>query len=258
MELIDSHCHLPKLGHKDDLEEILARAAADDVVQMVNIGTSIDENIEVLKVARAYSQVCATAAIYPHKDTDKPLQELTAYLEKFVLENRQDLVGIGECGIDISGLTKGRSLEDQICLFEMQANLAKKYSLPLIVHNRQGDTHVLQTLKQVKPPKGVIHCFSSTWEFAQAILDLGFYISFSGFITYPSKEDLLEVVRNIPENRFLIETDSPYISPEGYRDKKNEPKYVKLVAEKVATVKGISLAEVAQLSTRNARELFGI
>ncbi len=258
MELIDSHCHLPKLSQKEQMEAILLGAKEGGVVKMVNIGTSMEENKKVLEVARAYSQVFATAAIYPHKDMHKSLLDLETYLENFVLENKQDLVGIGECGIDISAIEGGRSIEDQLCLFEMQANLAKRHNLPLIIHNRKGDAHVLEILSGVRPQKAVIHCFSSSWEFAQKILNLGYYISFSGFITYPSKEALLETVQKVPNDRFLIETDSPYLSPEGYRDKKNEPKYVKLVAEKVALVKGISVEEVAKYSTQNANNFFGI
>ena len=258
MELIDSHCHLPKLKNKDFLEAVLFRAKEAGVVQMINIGTSVKENSLSLEVAKAYSQVFATAAIYPHRDMDKTLLELETYLEDFIKEDRQDLVGIGECGIDISNWDGGRSIQDQVNLFEMQAKLAKKFDLPLIIHNRQGDEYVLEVLEKIGPPKGVIHCFSSSWEFAEKVLNLGFYISFSGFITYDSKESLQKVVKKVPNSRFLIETDSPYLPPEGHRHEKNEPKYVKLIAEKIALTKGVSLEEVAESSTRNARDLFGL
>ena len=258
MKFIDSHCHLPPLSNKPLLDQVLQEALSEGVVQFINIGTSIKNNELALDVAKKYDYVFSTAAIYPHEDLSEALRDLKVYLENFVVNNRPFVVGIGECGIDISNREGGRSLEDQIPLFEMQAELAKKLDLPLIVHNRNGDARVLDILCGVGSNKGVIHCFSSSWEFAKSALDLGFYISFSGFITYESRNALLETVRKVPVDRVLIETDSPYISPAGHRDEKNAPKYVKLTAQKIADVKGIPLGEVADFSTNNARRLFNI
>lgn len=258
VDLIDSHCHLPDLNQREALNRVLREAKEFGVMQMINIGTSTAENEKVLEVARSFASVSAAVAIYPHKDLERSVDELRTYLTEFIAKNREDLVAIGECGIDISSLSGGRSLNDQIELFFMQAGLAKDFNLPLIIHNRKGDPHVLEVLRKIRPCKAVIHCFSSTWDFAQEVLNLGYFVSFSGFITYDSKSHLLETVKNVPMDRFLIETDSPYISPKGHHAEKNEPKYVRLVAEKVAVVKGISLEKVALHSTANAQSFFGI
>ena len=258
MEFIDSHCHLPPLSNKPLLDKVLQEALSEEVVRFVNIGTSVKNNELALDVARKYDHVFSTAAIYPHEDLGESLPDLRVCLENFVVSNRLFVVAVGECGIDISDWEGGRSLEDQIPLFEMQAELAKKLDLPLIVHNRNGEAQVLDVLRGVGSNKGVIHCFSSSWEFAKSVLDLGFYISFSGFITYENRNSLLETVRKVPVDRILIETDSPYIPPAGHRGEKNMPKYVKLVAQKVSDIKGITLGEVADFSTNNARRLFNI
>ncbi len=256
MKFIDSHCHLPSSRKQEKLEGILERAKSEGVVKFVNIGTSIKENEKVLQTARLYEEIFPTAAIYPHKDLDKDFSEIKNYMESFVEDNFNLLVGIGEAGIDITDWRRGRSVEQQYDLFRFQARLAKKFKLPLIIHNRNGDNEVLKVLTEIRPPKGIIHCFSSEWDFAEKVLDLGFCISFSGFITYKSRKGLLETVKKVPKDRFLIETDSPYLLPEGCSGERNEPKCVKIVAQKVADTKGITLEEVADLSLSTAEKLF--
>jgi TatD DNase family protein len=209
-------------------------------------------------VAKKYSSVFSTAAVYPHENRDYAFENLCNSLEKFVEENRAHLVGIGETGIDISNRSGSRCLEDQLVLFEFQANLANKQKLPLIVHSRDGDKEVLDMLIATGVKSGVIHCFSSDWQFAESVLDLGFFISFSGLITYKSRSSLLEIVKKVPMDRFLVETDSPYLPPEGHRGEKNQPKYVKIIARRIAEVKGISLEEVARAATTNTERLFNI
>jgi len=258
MYFIDSHCHLPSVEQKERLEEIINNAQSAGIHKFVNIGTSISENAKVLEVAKKYPQTYPTAAIYPHEDMDHSLDELKQYLEDFVSKNREDLVAVGETGIDISKWVDGRDLEAQVALFEFQARLAKEQGLPLIVHNRNGDREVLSVLSKVKSQKGVIHCFASNWDFAKEVLDMGFYISFSGLITYKSREPLLEIVEKVPQDRFLIETDSPYLPPIGHRGEKNQPKYVRITAQKISEVKGISLDDVAKYSSLNTGRLFHI
>ena len=258
MYFIDSHCHLPPVEQKERLEEVINNAIAAGVHKFVNIGTSVSENAKVLKVSGEYPQTYPTAAIYPHENMDRSLDELEQYLRDFVSENREALVGVGEAGIDISNWKKGRDLKDQVDLFEFQVRLAKEYNLPLIVHNRNGDDQVLSVLNKIKPPKVVIHCFASDWKFAEKVLEMGFYISFSGLITYESRKSLLEVVKKVPNDKFLIETDSPYLPPASHRGEKNQPKYVKIIAQKISEVKGISLENVAKLSSSNTERLLGI
>jgi TatD DNase family protein len=169
-------------------------------------------------------------------------------------------VAVGECGIDISNRDGARVLEDQLRLFEKQIIFAKSKKLPVIVHNRRGDNYVLEVLKNNYDAalRGVIHCFDSNWDFAKKVLDLGFYISFTNMVTYKNKDDLLEVVEKVPEGRFLVETDAPYLPPQQFRGKINYPKYVKIVAEKVAQVKQKTFEEISALSYENTCTLFNL
>jgi TatD DNase family protein len=258
MEFIDSHCHLPSLKNRSNLEKIIDSAEEVGVTKFINIGTSLEENTKVLETSLEYQNVFATAAIYPHEDLEFPLKNLYNYLRVFVEENEENLVGIGETGIDVTDWSNGRSVIDQIALFEFQVQLAQEFNLPLIIHNRDGDKEILEVLENVHLSKGVFHCFSSSWGFAKKVLDLGFYISFSGFITYNSRDYLLETVEKVPLDRFLIETDSPYLPPSGHRGERNEPKYVRIVAQKVAEVKNIPLDQVAAHSVKNAQKLFDL
>jgi len=136
--------------------------------------------------------------------------------------------------------------------------LARKYHLPIIIHNRNGDEKIISLLKKYKDLKGVFHCFCSTWQFAQQILKLNFYLSFSGFITYPSKSYLLETVAKVPAERLVIETDSPLITPKPCQDEQNQPKNVKIIAEKVAQIRSDSFLSVANYTTKNAQKLFNL
>ena len=184
---------------------------------------------------------------------------LLSDLEK-IIDGNPKIVGVGECGIDISDHTPKREVEDQIKLFEMQVELAVKKRLPVVIHNRNGDDKVLEIISRYKNQglKAVAHCFSSDWVVAQKFLDMGVYLSFSGMITYPSRADLREVVAKVPDDMFLLETDSPWLPPQGHRGELNYPKYVKIVAEKVSQVKEKPYLTVASLSTTNACRLFNI
>ncbi|MFH1648627.1 MAG: TatD family hydrolase [Patescibacteria group bacterium] len=258
--LIDSHCHIPHKKYDMTPEEVVLDAKKAGVTKFISIGTSIGETELVVKTASQFPNVYPTVGIYPHEDKGRSLSDLEKDFRKVLSKCKKDIVGIGECGIDISNWENGRKIDEQIEIFEMQINIAKETSLPLIVHNRKGDQQVLKLLEKHKGIKlrGVVHCFDSDWDFAQKILDLGFYISFSGLITYPNKNALIEVVKNVPMNRFLVETDAPYLSPQEYRGQVNYPKYVRIVAEKVATIKEISIAEVEENSFKNTCSLFEI
>jgi TatD DNase family protein len=261
MNLIDSHCHLPKLRHQKYLEEVLNGAKEWEVTKFINIGASLKENAEASEVAQKYENIYASAGIYPHEHLEENPQDLIRGLEKQVSELKK-VVAIGECGIDITNWERQRPLEKQKELFKWQAELALKLDLPLIVHNRNGSEHVLEILSAYKNVRGVVHCFDANWEVAQKFLNLGFYLSFSGLITYKSKNALLEVVRNVPEDKYLIETDSPYLLPEPAKTeepkKKNEPKYVKIVGQKAAEVRQMSLEKVALQTCTNTNRLFEI
>ncbi|HLB51321.1 hypothetical protein A3F07_00055 [candidate division WWE3 bacterium RIFCSPHIGHO2_12_FULL_38_15] len=284
--LIDSHCHLP--NNESEIKEWLNNAAQEGVKKTINIGTSLKDNERCIEIAEKYENVYATVGIYPHENLDTGIEELKQKLQQQIGSSKK-IVGVGECGIDITkrqeetknnNKTKERSLEDQIKLFEMHIELAMQNNLPLVIHNRNGDEQVINSLskytlsvtsaqdvKKTAPAnknqlKGVAHCFASSWETAQKLLELNFYISFSGLITYPSGKDLLETVQKVPLNKFLIETDAPFLLPQDIRSsnphQKNQPKYVRMIAQKVAETKGLPFELICSSSYQNTRKIFNL
>ncbi len=257
--LVDSHCHLTHEVYENNLNEVIKDSLESGITNFITIGTSISENVKVIKTAENYENVFCAVGVYPHENQELSIADLQNSLDEN-LKSSKKIVGIGECGIDITNRDGNRKLEDQVSLFEMQLFLAVKYNVPVVVHNRNGDKTVLDILKKYsdKNLKGVIHCFDSDWEFARKVFDLGFYISFSNMITYPKKDSLLEVVKNVPEDKFLVETDAPYLPPQSMRGGINYPKYVKIVAEKVAQIKQKTSEEISELSYGNTCSLFKI
>jgi TatD DNase family protein len=259
--LIDSHCHLIHRKYEKTTDQLINEAIAEGVEKFITIGTSITENKRAIELAKKYDSVFAAIGIYPHEENNvrgKDPNKLEKLLEEQLTKSSK-IVAIGECGIDISDDWEGgRNPEEQIELFEMQIKLAKKHDLPLIIHNRNGDEPILELLEKHKGSglRGVLHCFATTWETAQKFLDLGFYISFSGMITYPSRKGLLETVDKVPNDRFIIETDAPYLPPQGHRGEVNEPKYVKIVAEKACEVKNLPFEEISRMTYENTCRIF--
>lgn len=269
MIFIDSHCHLPNIHHKNDLERILADARDCDVIKYINIGTTIKENVEVINVAETYAGVFAAIGIYPHEHRGENIAKLMEQLEEQAKSSKK-VVAVGECGIDITDWKQQRPLEEQLQLFKAQIDLALKLNLPLIIHNRNADEMILQILADygTNHPglRGVVHCFDADWQVAQQFLDLGMHLSFSGKVTYPTQQALQEVARLIPQDKYLLETDSPFLLPEPAKsearaqsvNQKNEPKYVRMVGQKVAELRQIYLAQAALQATDNTHRLFGL
>lgn len=255
--LIDSHCHLVPGNYNKSTAQIIKEAADAGVTKLISIGTSLEDNEALINGVKSLDSVYISLGIYPHDNMELPIADLMAQFEMQLSQSGQ-IVAIGECGIDITHWHGGRPIDLQLELFEKQIQLAVKLKLPIIVHNRNGDDLVLALVKKYAPKglRGVIHCFSSNWEFAQSVMDLGFYISFAGNITYPSNSGLREIVEKTPLDKFLVETDSPYLPPQGYRGQVNEPKYVKIVAEKVAQVKNIDFDKACDYAYKNTSALF--
>lgn len=262
--LIDSHCHLP--DNLAEAEAAIKRAKEEGVLGCINIGTSLEDNIKAAEISDHFLNVHTSIGIYPNSDLAHDPEFLVKELEKQV-DILPKIVAIGECGLDITDWEEQRPLEQQLELFERQLQLAIKKELPVIIHNRNGGEQIIELLNKYVPKglRGVAHCFDSTWELAVQFLDNGFYISFSGFITYKSKDYLLESVEKTPLDKILVETDAPYILPKGIQqeDEKgakilNEPKNVKIIARKVAETKNIPLEEIAEATNKNTSDLFGI
>lgn len=255
--LIDSHCHLIHEKYKESIEEIIADASQFGVEKFVTVGTSVEENKKAIKACEKSEKIFCSVGIYPHENVEVTLPDLKKSLEGN-LKTSKKIVAIGETGIEMPLWENGRTLDKQIELLEMHLNLALENKLPVIIHNRNGKEEVYTLLKEYseKGLTGVMHCFTSDWTYAQRILDLNFYISFTNMITYPKKELLLEVVKNVPMDKFLLETDAPYLPPQSLRGEINYPKYVKIVAEKVAQVKQKTLDEISDRSYKNTCKLF--
>ncbi|MBU0535178.1 TatD family hydrolase [Patescibacteria group bacterium] len=257
--LIDSHCHLVHEKYKESIEEIIKDAKKFGVEKFIIVGTSIEENKKAIEASGKSEKIFCSVGIYPHENIEISLSDLKKSLEEN-LKSSKRVVAIGETGIEMPLWENGRTLDKQVELLEMHLNLALENKLPVIIHNRNGNEEVYALLKKYseKGLSGVMHCFTSDWDYAQMILDLGFCISFTNIITYPKKEQLLEVVKNIPMDKFLLETDAPYLPPQSLRGEINYPKYVKIVAEKVAQVKQKTLDEVSECSYQNTCKLFKI
>lgn len=257
--IIDSHAHLTDPKLKPNVEDILQKAGVNDVQKIISIGTSISDCVEVLELANTYQQVYAGIGVYPDEMPNVAIPQIQKDLDKLL--SHPKIVGIGETGIDINTSQLEQpslDLNRQKELFGLHIALSQKYKLPLIIHNRNADEYTLDILKSnhFSGMTGVFHCYTASWEFAKKILDLGFYISFTGIITFPNALSILETVKNIPNDLFLVETDAPYLAPIPHRGKINTPEYVKITLQKIAEVKQISLVDAQEYAYKNTTKLF--
>ena len=250
--LIDSHAHLVSL---ENLEDTLRRAQENDVEKIVSISSDIPSTETTILLAQQYDYIFATTGVHPHS-ADQMCEEVLNGIDRYASHER--VVAIGETGLDYFYMSSEK--EVQINSFTDQIKISNKHGLPIIIHVRDAHEDMLRILKQenLADPPGVIHCYTGDYETAVKYLDLGFYISFSGIVTFKKSEELREAAKHIPADKILIETDSPYLAPVPHRGKPNEPSFVKHVAETVAEVRGISFEELAQLTKANAEKLFRI
>ncbi len=254
--LVDSHCHLDYDSFIEDFEEMLARAEANDVGLMQTISTKITDFPKLKLIIEKYPHIYASIGIHPH---DVETQDSITSEELFEYTRHPKVIGIGETGLDL--YYKHSDIERQKESFLRHIEVSHLSGLPLIIHTRDADSLTIDLLTNAKLNfsnyTGVIHCFSSdSLEFAQNCLDLGLYISISGIVTFKKSLALQEIVRQIPLNKLLVETDSPYLAPEPHRGKRNEPAYVKHVAQMIADLKDISYREVEDVTTENFLNLF--
>ena len=255
--LIDSHAHIQGQEYTQDLDEVLERARQAGVEKIIVVGGAGDlsTNDAAVRLAQSSPMLFATVGMHPHDAKDLSEKDL-GHLKKLMAEPR--VVAVGETGLDFYYEHSPR--RTQMELFSRFIHLARETKLPLIVHNRESDREVVEVLRGEGKGavRGVIHCFTGNYESARAFLDLGFFLSFSGIITFKNAAPLREVARRVPLDRVLIETDSPYLAPMPHRGKRNEPAFVRLIAETIAKVHRLTLEQVAQTTTENARTLFRI
>jgi TatD DNase family protein len=253
--LIDTHAHLEMREFKDDIEDVIARAREAGVEHIITIGTSVESSRDAVLLADKYDFIYAAIGIHPHevKDILHPAYEMIRHLAK-----HKKVVAYGEIGLDYHYEHSPRS--DQKRKFRDMLREARELDLPVIIHDRDAHEDTLQILSEEWSPDlgGVMHCFSGDLVMAKKLIEMGFSLSVAGPVTFPKAEALREVVRQIPIEHLLIETDAPYLAPQPMRGKRNEPAFVHYTAEALAKIKGLSYDDVARITGFNAMQLFGI
>lgn len=250
--LVDSHCHLDMLSDDDAvIAEIIARAKAVGVCHFINIGVNLADFPRVLAIAEKFPEVSASFGLHPN-DADEPADFDTLVR----LASHPKVVGIGETGLDYYRSTGDLSWQrDQ---FRLHIQAAKALKKPLIIHTREAQSDTLAILKEENAGEvgGVMHCCTETWDVAKAAIDLGFYISISGIVTFKNAEVIQNTAKHVPLDRLLIETDAPYLAPVPHRGKTNEPAFVHHTAAYLAALRGISFDALAEATTTNFFHLF--
>ncbi len=252
--LVDSHCHLDYKPLDADSAAVVDRARAAGVARMVNIGTTCREFPHVLTTAEAFDDVVCSVGVHPHHVHEEGENISTDELVKRAMHPK--VVGIGETGLDFYYNKAPRDVQEES--FRRHIRAGMETNLPIIVHSRDAEEDTLRVLQSEGQGKarGVLHCFSSRRVLAEEALKFGFYVSLSGILTFKKSQELRDIARDVPMDRLLVETDSPYLAPEPYRGKPCEPAYVVRTAEVLADVKGVSPAEIARVTTENFFRLF--
>jgi len=253
MRLIDTHTHLDSRQYANELEQILQRATAAGVVKMVNIGFNLKSSRFSVELASKQSQIYAAVGYHPH-DAKSYTEEIEK--ELIALLQQPKVVALGEIGLDYNRDFSPREVQRQV--FKKQLGLAREYNLPVIVHTRDATEDTMQILKREGNSCGIMHCFSGSWETAKEVLRLGLHISVAGPVTFPNARKLHEVASNIPLDYLLLETDCPWLAPQEYRGKRNEPAYVRDIAYMVAALRGLDAETLAEATSTNAEALLGL
>jgi TatD DNase family protein len=251
--IIDTHCHINNECY-EDLNKILENAKNNNVLKMVCVGFDKETNIKALEIANKYDNVYATVGIHPC-DCDIE-EEYFNTIEEYIKNNKK-IIAIGETGLDYYWQKDNKEIQKKY--FIKQIELAIKYNLPIIVHSRDSIGDIYDILKEYKNKvTGIMHCYSSSLEMAKLFIDLGFYISFAGPITFKNNKTSANIIKNLDINRLLVETDCPFLTPEPFRGKQNEPSYVKYTFSKMAEILEINEKELENILEQNFNRLFNI
>lgn len=253
--MIDTHVHLNFEDYIDDLETVILDAEKAGVSHMIVIGIDEGSSRLAIELSKQYPALYASVGVHPSESENMFEMQATStqFIEEMLKEDK--VVAIGECGIDL--YHEDYNLEYQQHVFKSQIELAKTYQKPLIIHSRSGVRECIDLLKPHQSKiKGVFHCFNGTKEEANEILELGFYIGVNGPITFKNAKDAKDIAMHVPIEKLLIETDGPYLSPEPYRGRRNQPANVKYILKTLAQLKNMSEADVDYITTQNAKTLF--
>lgn len=252
--LVDSHCHLDYLERDGVLEDAMARAATANIGTMVTICTKVSEFDTISAIAERYDHVWCSVGIHPHEAASEPKVSVAQLVE---LASHPKVIGIGETGLDYFYDNSPR--DEQRESFRTHIAAARETQLPLIVHTRDADEDTIEILRDEHGKgayPGLIHCYSTSPEVADKSIELGFYISVAGILTFKKAEELQQTVARLPVERLLVETDAPYLAPIPNRGKRNEPSFVTFTAQKMAELQGISAEQLAEITTDNFFRLF--
>ncbi len=251
---IDSHCHLDRLDlslYDNNLDNVVSAAKQAKVNTLLCVSVTLKDFPSMVEQTHDYENVLLSCGAHPLNQEDA-IDEATL----FELSQHERVIAIGETGLDYHYAPETKTL--QLDSFIKHVSVAKKLKKPLIIHTRAAQEDTLAILRNEGAAEvgGILHCFTESWEMAEQAIEMGFYISFSGIITFKNASALREVAKKVPNDRFLIETDAPYLAPVPYRGKQNQPAYVVEVAKHLASIRGQSVEEIAQLSTDNFNRLF--
>ncbi len=252
--LIDSHAHLDMQQFEEDIDQTLMRALDAGISYIINIGSDIESSIRSVELASNYEMIYAAVGIHPHEARgvdSKTYDKLTQLCQ------HEKTLAIGEIGLDYHYMHSPVQIQHEV--FIAQLELANRLAKPVVIHQREAYSDTLHILRQYTPLSGgVIHCFSGDESCLEEYLKLGFHISIAGPVTFKKSQALRKIVPLIPDNRLLIETDSPYLTPTPYRGRRNEPAYIKYIAQTTAQIKGLALADIIRITILNTERLFGI
>ncbi|NLK66809.1 MAG: TatD family hydrolase [Campylobacteraceae bacterium] len=259
--IIDTHCHLDDKRFKSDLDDVIVRARESGVTNIIIPGADIKDLKRAREISYAYDDIYFASGVHPYHADEFDL----AYVEEMANDNR--CVAIGECGLDYYRMKEHFDSDEKIIenkklqkeVFKAQISLASKLQKPLIVHSRDSNEDIYTILKQSADSLvgGVLHCFNAS-RLLLELKDSGFYFGVGGVITFQNAKNLVEILKDIPLDKLLIETDAPYLSPTPHRGKRNEPSYTKFVVEKISELLSLRIEEIEEITTNNAKKLFGI
>lgn len=253
--LVDSHAHLDDVAYDEDRDEVISRALNNGISKIINIGADIKSSAKAIELSQNYDQIYAAVGIHPQDVANAKTKDYDQLAEWLKLPK---VVAMGEIGLDYY-YDDGAPRDLQRKIFIEQIDVARQMNKPIVIHNRDAHGDVMNILKtEAKGLTGVMHCYSGSLEMAKELIKMNFYLSVGGPVTFKNSAKLPEIVANIPLEYLLLETDCPYLTPQPYRGKRNEPSYIKIIAEKIAQIRNISVEELALITTKNVENLFGI
>ena len=254
MQLIDSHAHLILEAFEQDRDNVIQEAFSNGITHIVQSCDNLEEIEKNLTLAKKHKNIYSSVGIHPHEAkswTDVTSDTLINYSKE------EKVIAIGECGLDFYYNYSPKEI--QLKVFREQIKISNQVSLPLIIHTRDAFKETIEILKEEKPQfGGVLHCYTGNLETAKEAINLGFYVSWSGILTFKNASDLREIAKTLPLNKTLIETDCPFLAPIPFRGKRNEPKFVKLVAEELARIHNKTPEEIGEITSENTKKLFGL